>query len=122
MQSDSEIQPEGRKRDLRLSKDGKWRSFPKAPHLLQYVSNGNYYGRIKVGGKIIRQSLETTVWTVAKLRLADFLVSSRDVRSATVLPKFGDVVAVYKREIENDVSLNTTIRLLAHDTSIKPAL
>jgi integrase len=37
--------------------------------------------------------------------LADFLVSSREVRSATVLPKFGDLVAVYKREIENDVSL-----------------
>jgi hypothetical protein len=27
--------------------------------LLQYVSNGNYYGRIKVNGKIIRESLNT---------------------------------------------------------------
>jgi hypothetical protein len=43
-----------------LSKDGKWRSFPKVPHLLQYVSNGNYYGRIKMGGKLIRESLQGT--------------------------------------------------------------
>jgi hypothetical protein len=35
-----------RKREELLSSDGQWRSFPKGPHLLQYVSNGNYYGRI----------------------------------------------------------------------------
>ena len=53
MQPDSEAQND-RKREEHLSKDGKWRSFPKAPHLLQYVGNANYYGRIKVGGKVIR--------------------------------------------------------------------
>jgi len=52
-----------RKREASLSADGKWRSFPKVPNLLQYVSNGNYYGRIKVGGKLIRESLGTAVWT-----------------------------------------------------------
>ena len=62
-----------KKREEHLSKDGQWRSFPKVPHLLQYVSNGNYYGRIKVAGKVIRESLQTTVWTTAKLRLTDFL-------------------------------------------------
>ena len=29
-------------------------TFPKVPRLLQYVSNGNYYARIKANGKIIR--------------------------------------------------------------------
>jgi hypothetical protein len=43
-----------RKREENLSKDGKWRSFPKVPHLLQYITNGNYYGRIKISGKLIR--------------------------------------------------------------------
>lgn len=43
----------------RLSKDGKWRSFPKVPNLLQYVSSGTYFARVKIQGKIIRQSLET---------------------------------------------------------------
>jgi hypothetical protein len=61
-----------------LSKDGKWRSFPKVPHLLQYVSNENYYGRIKMRGKLIRESLQTTVWTTAKLRLTDFLKLNHD--------------------------------------------
>jgi len=32
-----------------------WRSFPKVPHLLQYVSNGNYYARIKANSKRIRE-------------------------------------------------------------------
>jgi len=68
-----DTQPSTRKREEHLSKDGQWRSFPKVPHLLQYVSNGNYYGRIKVGGKIIRESLKTDVWTTAKLRPTDFL-------------------------------------------------
>jgi len=41
-----------------LSKDGQWRSFPNVPCLRQYVSNGNYYGRIRVNGKLIRASLK----------------------------------------------------------------
>jgi hypothetical protein len=67
MHSQSDTQPNTRKREEHLSSDGQWRSFPKVPHLLQYVSNGNYYGRIKIGGKVIRESLKTTVWTTAKL-------------------------------------------------------
>ena len=59
MQSEPDTQMNGRKREEHLSKDGQWRSFPKVPHLLQYVSNGNYYARIKVKGKIIRESLKT---------------------------------------------------------------
>jgi integrase len=57
----------------RLSKDAQWRSFPKVSNLLQYVPNGNYYARIKVHGKVIRRSLDTNVFTTAKLRLLDFL-------------------------------------------------
>jgi hypothetical protein len=38
----------------RLSKDGKWRSFPRVPHLLQYQNSGTYFARIKIKGKIIR--------------------------------------------------------------------
>jgi hypothetical protein len=63
MSPETEKQPDIRKRDETLSKDGQWRSFPKIPCLLQYVSNGNYYGRIRVNGKLIRVSLKTTVWT-----------------------------------------------------------
>lgn len=47
------------KRLVKISKDGKRRSFPKVPHLLQHVSSDSYYARTKVNGKSIRQSLET---------------------------------------------------------------
>lgn len=105
MQTQSDATPDGRKRAMHLSKDGKWRSFPKVPHLLQYVSNGNYYGRIKLDGRIVRESLGTSVWTVAKLKLTDFLKNSREARCTTVLPRFGDVVVVFKRELDDDVVL-----------------
>src|SRR5439155_13213744 len=65
------------KRDLHLSKDGNWRSFPKVPNLLQYVISGTYYARRKTEGKSVRTSLETKVFTVAKLRLPDKLEELR---------------------------------------------
>jgi hypothetical protein len=56
-------------RDLNLLMDGKWRSFPKVPNLLQYVGTGTFYGRATVDGKIYRESLETAVYSVAKQKL-----------------------------------------------------
>jgi hypothetical protein len=56
---ETETEAGPRTREENLSKDGKWRSFPKVPHLLQYITNGNYYGRIKVGGKLIREDLHS---------------------------------------------------------------
>ena len=47
-------------RDRNLSNDGKWRSFPKVPNLVQYISTGTFYGRVKVDGKLYRESLKTT--------------------------------------------------------------
>jgi hypothetical protein len=73
MNQASDTQSRGlKKREEHLFKDGQWCSFPKVPHLLQYVSNGSYYGRIKIGGKIIRETLKTGGWTTAKLRLNNF--------------------------------------------------
>ena len=60
-------------RQANLSPDGKWRSFPKVPNLLQYVSTGAFYGRVKVDGKLYREKLKTDVFSTAKLRLADFV-------------------------------------------------
>src|SRR5687767_1582345 len=56
-------QPAKRKKDARLSKDGKWRLFPSDNHLLQYVSTGTYFGRVKVGGKTIRRLCMLPRWT-----------------------------------------------------------
>jgi hypothetical protein len=61
------------KRNGNLSADGKWRSFPKVPNLLQCVVAGTYYARRKANGKPVRDSLETDVFITAKFRLPDHL-------------------------------------------------
>jgi len=94
-----------RKREDHLSKDGKWRSFPKVPHLLQYVSSGNYFGKVKIKRKTIRQSLETTVWSTAQLKLNDFLKEQRENRNKVEPPKFSEAVELFKRELEHDTTL-----------------
>jgi len=73
-----------------LSQDGKWRSFPQIPNLVQYVSNGNYYGRIKIDGKLIRERLRRTVWTSAKTRLDDFRKKHHENQNAVDPPNFSE--------------------------------
>lgn len=75
------------------------------PCLLQYVSNDNYYGRVRVNGKLIRESLKTDVWSTAKLRLADLITKSRENRDKAVTPKFNDALELYKHDLDADVNL-----------------
>jgi hypothetical protein len=83
-----------------MSKEGKWRSFPQVPHVLQYVSNGNYYARVKVASKLIRESLKTSVWSIAQLRLNDFLKEHQEARITVVCPTFGDAAEQFKLELK----------------------
>jgi hypothetical protein len=104
--------------------DGLWRSFPKVPHLLQYVSNGNYYGRIKVAGKTIRESLKTKVWSTAKLRLTDFLKNQQS-RDRVEPPKFSAAVELFKQQLASDTSLKPQSRkyhLWCRERSGRPLL
>ena len=105
MNANTDTQPNQRKRDEQLSPDGKWRSFPKVPNLLQYVSNGNYYGRIKVSGKTIRESLATDVWTKAKLKLHDFVKKHQDCSRRFETPFFREAVALFKQELASNSAL-----------------
>jgi hypothetical protein len=98
----SDIPQNSRKREEHFSKDGKWRSFPQVPHLLQYASSANYYGRIKVGGKLIRESLGTGVWTTARLRLVDFIKKHNESRSLVDAPKFNEALELFKTELAGD--------------------
>ena len=92
-----------------LSKDGKWRSFPKVPHLLQYVTSGNYFGKVKIKRTTIRQSLETTVWSTAQLKLNDLLKEHRENRDEADPPKFSEAVEIFKRELANDTTISRDI-------------
>jgi integrase len=105
VQSLRDKQPGSRKREEHLSSDGKWRSFPKVPHLLQYVISGNYFGKVKINGKTIRQSLQTTVWTTAQLKLNDFLKEHRENRNKVDPPKISEAVGLFKAELASDSTM-----------------
>jgi hypothetical protein len=53
-----------------------WQKSP-TPNLIRYAPSGTYYARVKVRGKLIRQSLGTDVYSVAVLRPGDFLQQER---------------------------------------------
>jgi hypothetical protein len=103
--ANTETPPSQRKREECRSPDGKWRSFPKVPNLLQYVSNSNYYGRIKVGGKTIRESLSADVWSIAKLRLHDFVKKHQHDTARFEAPHFKEAVELFKQELESNSAL-----------------
>jgi len=48
-------------------------------NLIRYASSGCYFARIKIGGKLIRQSLKTKVLAVAKLKLSDLEKRNADI-------------------------------------------
>jgi len=85
----------------RLSPDGKWKSFARVPNLLQYVPSNTYYGRLRVGGKLIRRSLRTTAFTTAKLRLADFEKQQRVAppRASDAPASLRDARRAYEQEL-----------------------
>jgi hypothetical protein len=105
LSSETEKQPDSRKRDEPLSKYGQWRPFPKVPCLLQYVSNGNYYGRIRANGKLIRVSLKTAVWITAKLRLTDLQKDQRENINKVDPPKFREAVDMFTTKLEHEPTL-----------------
>ncbi len=100
----------GKKSANRLSPDGKWRSFPRVPHLLQYVSSGTYFARIKIKGKLIRESLGTVVWTDAQLKLVDFLKEKHTSGAKTDKPKvlFKDAVEMFQKRVQGDSGMKAS--------------
>ena len=91
------------KRNDNVSTDGKWRSFPKVPNLLQYVVAGTYYARCKVKGKPVRVSLDTDVFTTAKLLLPDKLKILR--KPKVVVGTFADGRLKYEQQTNSDHTL-----------------
>ncbi len=93
-----------KKKNDHLSLDRKWKSFPNVPHLLQYVNTGAYFGKIRVNGKQIRQSLKTTVFSVAKTKLIDFI--NREQKRKRIDGNFNDAHARYLEELAADHTLS----------------
>jgi integrase len=79
-------------------------------NLFRYRPSGTYFARFKVGGRPIRQSLETTVFSVAKQRLPDKIreyrsrhESSKAVAGGKMIVR--DAVQVYLQKVQANTSL-----------------
>ena len=88
----------------RTDKDSKWKSFPKVPGLMQYTPSQMFFARVKVrndrGKKIVtRHSLETDVFTTAKVRLPLKVVEIR--KPKPIAGTFGDGRLRYEAESNN---------------------
>ena len=107
MTETEDINRDAKPKSKRLSPDGKWRSFPKVPNLLQYVSTGLYFARVKVNGKLIRRGLNTKVFEDAKLFLHDFLTRETKTRHVTGAPStIGEAKGLYEVSLEHDPTLS----------------
>ncbi len=85
--------------------------FPNVPNLLQYVSTGTFYGRVTVDGKIYRESLETTVYSVAKQKLPDYVKEKlRKKRQIGAPATFAEARKLYEQDLENDHALSESMK------------
>ena len=82
--------------------DSDWLKTP-YPNLIRYKPSGNYFGRVRVNGKLIRHSLKTHVLSVAKLKLSDFLQDHRRLAINKGQSVNGEVIVeMCRNEIEDN--------------------
>jgi integrase len=91
-----------------------WAKTPVA-NLLRYRSSSVYFARVRVAGKLIRQSLKTNAFSVAKIRLADLTQEQRKAAEAGKLSaggrmSFGDARGIYEEKLRNNQRLKATAK------------
>lgn len=79
-----------------------------------------YFARVRVAGKLIRQSLKTDVLSVAKLRLGDLEKAGRQgAESGSRLGKgrmsFGDALTVYRQRIDSNPKTKPRTKAYYHE-------
>ena len=89
-------------------------------NLFRYRPSGTYFARLKVGGKSIRKSLETTVFSVAQLRLPDAIKECRQIeesrrRFGNGKMTFGDAVQIYRDRLAVNPDLKPKSKLYYRD-------
>ena len=95
---------------MQLTEESRWESTT-VQNLIRYRPSGTYFARFKIGGKLIRQSLETPVFSVAKQRLPDKIREHRarhESAKAFAGGKMtvGDAAEVYLQKVLASLSLN----------------
>jgi integrase len=82
----------------------------KEQNLIRYRPSGTYFARFKAGGKLIRKTLKTPVFSVAKLRLPDMIRKHRRVaesrrRFVTGKSTVGDAIQAYRDKLDANPAL-----------------
>jgi integrase len=82
----------------------KWVKTP-VSNLVRYKPSAIYFARVRIRGKLFRQSLKTTVMSVAKLRLTDLVKAKQEEMgdvSAIQTGKMtvGDAMAVFRQRLD----------------------
>jgi integrase len=90
-------------------------------NLIRYVPSGTYFARIRVKGKLVRQSLKTKAISVAKLRLADLEKAERQRSTAgdasdSGKMTFGDARKTYWQRLEADQNRKASLRRYRQET------
>jgi integrase len=107
-------------RQPKLEKKGKPRSSPWEPtpvsNLVRYEPSGAYYARLRVSGKLVWKKLDTDVFSVAQLRLADFIKeqrqgAERDREITAGKMTFGDALAIYRKRLVDNPRLKPSAKL-----------
>lgn len=81
-----------------------WVKTPVA-NMIRYKPSGIYFARVRVRGKLFRQSLKTDVMSVAKLRLGDFVKNRQeemgdDAAARSGKMTMGDAVAIFRQRLD----------------------
>lgn len=92
-----------------------WKPTP-VTNLIRYAPSGIYFARVRVGGKLIRQSLKTDVMSVAQLRLGDLVKQERtrhesSAEAARGRMTFGDALDIYRERLEGNAELKPSAKL-----------
>ncbi|MDB6174189.1 MAG: hypothetical protein JWL59_3500 [Chthoniobacteraceae bacterium] len=90
------------------------------PGLRIYITTGGYHAYFKAGGKPIKESLETTVRSIAELRLEDLKAQHRGTRGSGAgkspsVMTFGDALKTY----EFNESSNVKTKVSAKDYRVQ---
>jgi len=85
------------------------------PNLLRNTASGRYYGRFTLSGKQKWVNLETDVWTVAKIRLADERAKIERLRQTAADVTAGDasmgaLITLYRQRIADRVDIRPDTR------------
>jgi hypothetical protein len=97
-------------------KDSPW-EVSSVANLVRWKASKVYFARLKVNGKLIRKSLQTKLFSVAKNRLADLVKDERNraeqgERMVNGKMVFADATKIYLQRLDADPGIKPYVRFL----------